>query len=80
MTWNIKTNVYVQALIIVTLSESPIPLSTRQVCRRVEEKQKPGMGLARNGIRRTITDMVDSGLIRIVYEGKTNTDIELVVE
>ena len=79
MTWNIKTNVYVQALIIVTLSESPIPLSTRQVCRRVEEKQKPGKGLARNGIRKEISNMIDSGLIRIVYEGKTITDIELVI-
>lgn len=26
-----------------------------------------------------ITDMIDSGLIMIIYEGKTNMDIELVI-
>lgn len=73
------SNSYIRNLICEVLNESPIPLSTKQICKRVEQRQLPGLGAARNGIRREIDNMIEDGLVRITYQGKTNTDVELVV-
>jgi len=71
-------NPYIRNLICEVLKESPIPLSTKQICKRVEQRQQPGLGAARNGIRREIDNMIEDGLVRITYQGKTNTDVALV--
>ena len=76
----VYSNPHVRGLICEVLRESPIPLSTKQICRRVEKRQIPGLGAARNGIRREIDNMIADGLVRITYQGKTNTDVELVVK